>query len=1143
MQGDDGCSENVAAVIIRLTKGLTSEQQSYALLRQGRVYTEGDELDSALEVLSRAISLHVSLNNFIARAACYERLGSWEEAYFDYCFALRLEGDSGLAYAHRGLCLAKMHRFDIALEDLSRACQMEPSNANYYNRASVNLDARHYQAALRDVSRVLDSEDPPPPPGLRYRCLYLKALVGLELGHYNAVITDMRQLLIGNPNAGATRALLARAFRLRGDPAAGEAQISFAIGVDANNPEHYVERANARTALGSAISLAGAVADLDVAVRLLMRPVGQRSAGVRRMSRQASDLLPALHALALTPPAKGRVPERTHVHQVEQSKVTFGGDKNSKRPPRTSLPVKKKLASQASADAGNQAPEAGAAGAGATGRRPSTASTASASGRRRLSSATAESSDSEAEDARAARPSSASLRRPPSVASRSPSMSRQSSLSRTSSLQGQQPKEGGAASAAGARLVRNGSTSSVRGGREEAGAGAVAGEVSVARRMRVVAEALCQRAETRLLLLPLCTDGRQRLECMQKSLHDSIRACELSPGADGDELKVTLSSCLLHLGEHAKARAVLDDVLARHPRSVRALYRLALSLRGLREYRAAVATLNRIVDMTSFNADGGTSFVPAPAPAAGPPPEDAAAPAVRVPQSPAPKRRKSLVMSVSTSFSREPGVSTPPSAPGTGTGASAARGRFFRDGSLGDLHCPAPASPKPGAPETKSESGGAAAATAAAAASGVAGLGVIREEGPRERAVQRDDPGLDVFGGVLPARVFELRGALLLELCMHSLALADFGRAIVLEPGAAHHRLLRALCLRELGRFEMALADLDACAACAGDGGNGPLPPPLPLSDACALHTARASVLRLLGDWGACRASLQAAVELAPDVPDKTRVAYLQTQLLVAWLETGHLSQAVDTAGAALALVQVPQSRYANSKTGQLKGSQRRVSDIAKVARLDAREVSCLKLEWVIRYHCGVALYKLKKYEKFIETTTVCCTVLAEFSPDSLSLGLLHFFLGAALGAGLQHKEAVAHLNAALSSSWSAAHDSNQVLCLFARGKIFHLQGEHAAALANFNEALRLDPTNGWVLFRRAWLHKSALGDLGAAGADFETVRRLRLGDPNFTVDYKHIKHVDFVSLASDPDLAAQPPSLSDLAGLGGGIKADFLDE
>lgn len=468
-------TENVAALIARVTKGLTAEQQSYALLKQGRALMEQENYDSALEVLNKAVSLHVSVNNFVARAACFEKILSWEDAYFDYCFAIRLDPDSGVAFGHRGLCLAKMQKFDIAMEDLTKACQMEPSNANYYNRASVGLDASMYHSALKDANHILRNEASPPSTALRQRCVYLKGLIGIELGYFDAVITDMRALLIANPNVGATRALLARAYRLKGDCETAETQMSFAIAVDGSNPENYIERANARTALGSTQSITDAVADLDLAIRLLMRPVGQNSQTVRRMSRQSSDLLPALITMSSREfSGKRAPPQLPGSHVVEQHRGVFGPSvnplvSNRKQPSREGV------------------------------------------GGSAISSDTA-----------FLRPQSALPRSGPSICTPLLAQSRISRVSSMESCDSDSNCPSTRGSADGDRTRRPKFSRSASMAKRE-GLSELAGERSLAKRLQSVARVLCQRAETRLLLIAESLDVQSSLNIKQKSLHDSIK--------------------------------------------------------------------------------------------------------------------------------------------------------------------------------------------------------------------------------------------------------------------------------------------------------------------------------------------------------------------------------------------------------------------------------------------------------------------------------------------------------------------------------------------------------------------------------------------------------------------------------------------
>lgn len=63
---------------------------------------------------------------FIQRAACHKFNLMWTEAYFDYSFAIRMEPDNGTLYCLRGICLAKLKKVAMAIEDLDLSCKVLP---------------------------------------------------------------------------------------------------------------------------------------------------------------------------------------------------------------------------------------------------------------------------------------------------------------------------------------------------------------------------------------------------------------------------------------------------------------------------------------------------------------------------------------------------------------------------------------------------------------------------------------------------------------------------------------------------------------------------------------------------------------------------------------------------------------------------------------------------------------------------------------------------------------------------------------------------------------------------------------------------------------------------------------------------------
>ena len=76
-------------------------------------------------------------------------LDMYNEAYFDYCYMIRLQPEDGSIYCSRGLCLAKLKKLTMAYEDLDTAIEMEPNNPNhYFFRSNVHADCSKHEFAV-----------------------------------------------------------------------------------------------------------------------------------------------------------------------------------------------------------------------------------------------------------------------------------------------------------------------------------------------------------------------------------------------------------------------------------------------------------------------------------------------------------------------------------------------------------------------------------------------------------------------------------------------------------------------------------------------------------------------------------------------------------------------------------------------------------------------------------------------------------------------------------------------------------------------------------------------------------------------------------------------------------------------------------
>ncbi|KAJ1398121.1 hypothetical protein B484DRAFT_317514, partial [Ochromonadaceae sp. CCMP2298] len=93
----------------------------------GKSLLDSGDVKGAIECFNEGISFNPTVSLFSLRASAHKSLDMHSEAYFDYSYNIRLEPENGAHYCNRGMCLAKLRKISMALEDLEIAIQLEPS--------------------------------------------------------------------------------------------------------------------------------------------------------------------------------------------------------------------------------------------------------------------------------------------------------------------------------------------------------------------------------------------------------------------------------------------------------------------------------------------------------------------------------------------------------------------------------------------------------------------------------------------------------------------------------------------------------------------------------------------------------------------------------------------------------------------------------------------------------------------------------------------------------------------------------------------------------------------------------------------------------------------------------------------------------
>jgi tetratricopeptide (TPR) repeat protein len=127
---------------------MTDSQKALILLREGKIFMDASDFKGAIECFNEGISLNPSVSLFNMKAACHKSMDLYTEAYFDYSYTIRLEPDVGSHYCSRGLCLAKLKKASMAIEDLDIAVELDPSSSHLYSRAVTFADFGKYEPAI-----------------------------------------------------------------------------------------------------------------------------------------------------------------------------------------------------------------------------------------------------------------------------------------------------------------------------------------------------------------------------------------------------------------------------------------------------------------------------------------------------------------------------------------------------------------------------------------------------------------------------------------------------------------------------------------------------------------------------------------------------------------------------------------------------------------------------------------------------------------------------------------------------------------------------------------------------------------------------------------------------------------------------------
>jgi tetratricopeptide (TPR) repeat protein len=259
----------MAMALADIKEYMNESQKATIYMREAKALMDGGEFLEATECLDEAISLTPhQVSFYLSRAACHKALHLYTEAYYDYTFLLKLEPGNASHHCARGLCLSKLKRPALALQDFDAAIELEPMSLHYKWRAVEYADNGQHDKALKDLHRAIQ-EERDPSSELKLRCLHRRAGVYYEMKRFPAAMKDLMAVLLVDPANTQCRAMLGKVLKMMHDLKKAEAQINQTIKKEPDYGLHYAERGDIRFQMNNDTKLTEAIGDFDRAVVLL----------------------------------------------------------------------------------------------------------------------------------------------------------------------------------------------------------------------------------------------------------------------------------------------------------------------------------------------------------------------------------------------------------------------------------------------------------------------------------------------------------------------------------------------------------------------------------------------------------------------------------------------------------------------------------------------------------------------------------------------------------------------------------------------------------------------------------------------------------------------------------------------------------
>ncbi len=126
-------------------------------LQQGKDFFEQAAYDKTIFVLSQFLEENINhADALYYRAISYRKVGDFKNSIVDFTAMLKKLPEEASIYSERGVSYFHNKQIDLALKDMDRAVEFEPSNPYRYSSRAFILAYKDVDAAILDYKKAIE---------------------------------------------------------------------------------------------------------------------------------------------------------------------------------------------------------------------------------------------------------------------------------------------------------------------------------------------------------------------------------------------------------------------------------------------------------------------------------------------------------------------------------------------------------------------------------------------------------------------------------------------------------------------------------------------------------------------------------------------------------------------------------------------------------------------------------------------------------------------------------------------------------------------------------------------------------------------------------------------------------------------------